>query len=417
VEGAIRERMPWVSAEQAIGAAGRGEIVIVTDDEDRENEGDFIMAAEKATPEAINLMATKGRGLICVPVSAAVAQRLELPPMVAHNTEVNRTAFTISVDAVHGTTTGASAFDRAATIRAIADPSAKPSDFRRPGHVFPLQAASGGVLQRAGHTEAAVDMARLAGLEAAGVLCEIMDHDGRMAQLPILEALSEEMGVGICSVRDLIAYRHKNEKLVRRVESARLPTKYGVFEIIDYQTLVGSTPYVALVCGDIPGDEPLLVRVHSACVTGEVFGSLRCDCAGQLERAMRMICDEGRGVIVYILSHEGRGIGLPMKIAAYHLQDEGADTVEANERLGVPADMRDYGLGAQVLVDLGVKRMRLLTNNPRKLVALEGYGLEIVERVPIEMEPTPENVAYLRAKVEKLGHELTLTDTAEGEGR
>ena len=412
----IGEQMPWISAEQAIAAVARGGIVIVTDDKDRENEGDFIMGAELVTPEAVNLMASKGRGLICVPISSEIARRLDLPPMVAHNTEINRTAFTVSVDAVHSTTTGASAFDRAATIRAIADPSAKPADFRRPGHVFPLQAASGGVLQRAGHTEAAVDMARLAGLEPAGILCEIMDAEGRMAHLPTLEALAVEMSVGVCSVLDLIAYRHRNEKLVRRVESARLPTKYGVFEIIDYQALADSTPYVALVRGDIGGDEPVLVRVHSACVTSEVFGSLRCDCAGQLERAMQMVADEGRGVIVYILSHEGRGIGLPMKIAAYHLQDEGADTVEANERLGVPADMRDYGLGAQVLVDLGVKRMRLLTNNPRKLVALEGYGLEIVERVPIEVAPTPENVAYLRAKVEKLGHELTLTDTAEAGG-
>lgn len=384
--------------------------MIVADSEDRENEGDFTMAAEKATPEAINAMARYGRGLICAPIAPEVAKRLDLPPMVTHNTEVNRTAFTVSVDAVHGTTTGASAFDRAMTIRALADPSSQPKDFRRPGHVFPLESVEGGVLRRAGHTEAAVDLARLAGLQPVGVLCEIMDDEGHMAKLPDLERIAEQLGVGLCSVRELIAYRHRSEKLVRRLDSARLPTRYGTFEIIDYETLVDSAPYVALVYGSIEPSEPVLVRVHSACLTGEVFGSLRCDCAAQLDRAMQLIAEAGAGVIVYIISHEGRGIGLPLKIAAYHLQDEGADTVEANERLGVAADLRDYGLGAQVLHDLGVRRMRLMTNNPRKLVALEGYGLEVVERVPLEIEPTPESLPYLQTKARKLGHRLHLAD-------
>ncbi|MBD3174168.1 MAG: bifunctional 3,4-dihydroxy-2-butanone-4-phosphate synthase/GTP cyclohydrolase II [Armatimonadia bacterium] len=406
--------MPWVDAETAIAAVRRGEIVIVADDEDRENEGDFIMAGERVSAEAINTMATHGRGLICVPIASEVATRLDLPPMVSNNTEVNKTAFTVSVDGVHDTTTGASAFDRATTIRALADPTADPRDFRRPGHVFPLQAVEGGVLQRAGHTEAAVDLARLAGLQPVGVLCEIMDEEGHMAQLPDLERLATELGMCLCSVRELISYRHRHEKLVQRLDSAKLPTKYGAFEIIDYDTKVDSAPYVALVYGEIDPAEPVLVRVHSACLTGEVFGSLRCDCADQLDRSMEMIAEAGAGVIVYILSHEGRGIGLPLKIAAYHLQDEGADTVEANERLGVAADLRDYGLGAQVLHDLGVRRMRLMTNNPRKLVALEGYGLEVVERVPVEIEPTAENVAYLRTKVEKMGHSLRLSDQAGG---
>lgn len=403
--------MPWISAEEAISAVARGEMLIVVDDEGRENEGDFIMAAEAVTPEAINAMATHGRGLICVPISADTAKRLDLPLMVTHNTEVNRTAFTVSVDAVNGTTTGASAFDRAATIRAIADPESRPQSFRRPGHVFPLQAVRGGVLQRAGHTEAAVDLARLAGLQPAGVLCEIMDAAGHMARVPELEQLADHLGCGLFTIRDLIAYRHRTEKLVRRRDAARLPTKYGDFQIVDYETTVDTAPYIALVYGDVAADQPTLVRVHSACLTGEVFGSLRCDCAAQLHRAMRAIAEAGSGVIVYIPSHEGRGIGLHLKISAYHLQDEGADTVEANERLGLPADLRDYGLGAQVLVDLGVRKMRLMTNNPRKLVALQGYGLEIVERVALETEPTQENVAYLRAKAEKLGHDLRLTGT------
>lgn len=405
--------MPWISVEEALARIADGGIVLVVDDEHRENEGDFIMAASKATPEAITLMVRRGGGLICVPVGRDVARRLDLPQMVQHNTEVNRTAFTVSVDAAKGVTTGASGWDRAETIRQMGDPESKPEDFRRPGHVFPLQAVSGGVLQRAGHTEAAVDLAYLAGCGRAAVLCEVVSESGRMASLEELEALSDELGIGLTSISDLIAHRHKTEKLVRRVNSARLPTRYGEFQILDYESTVETAPYIAIVAGDVATDEPVLVRVHSACITSEVFGSLRCDCASQLDRAMEMIQAEGRGVIVYIQGHEGRGIGLHGKIAAYHLQDQGADTVEANLQLGMPADLRDYGLGAQVLTDLGVRRMRLLTNNPRKLVALAGYGLEVVERVPLEIEPTPDNAFYLRTKREKMGHKLTFEEAAE----
>ncbi len=398
--------MNFAHIEEAIEAIRRGRMVIVVDDEDRENEGDLVMAAQFATPEAINFMAKEARGLICVPMPREWAERLDLPPMVDPPRGHHGTAFTVSVDAKEGISTGISTQDRSRTIRLLADPSSRPEDFVRPGHVFPLIAQEGGVLRRAGHTEAAVDLCRLANLQPVGVICEIMREDGSMARLTDLQALAETHGIPLITIADLIAYRKRREKLVERVAEADLPTKYGHFRIVSYRDLLSGQEHVALVKGKISGEEPVLVRVHSECLTGDAFGSLRCDCGDQLHTAMEMIEREGKGVLVY-MRQEGRGIGLGNKVCAYELQDKGLDTVEANLRLGFPPDLRDYGIGAQILVDLGVRRMRLLTNNPRKVVGLSGYGLEIVEHIPIEIEPNPHNRRYLKTKKEKLGHWLS----------
>jgi len=380
-------------------------MLIVVDDEDRENEGDFIMAAERITPEAINFMAKHGRGLICLPTTQKRLEELGLGPMVDRNTAKMGTPFAVSVDAVRGTTTGISAFDRAHTIRVFLDPATRPSDLAKPGHVFPLAAREGGVLKRAGHTEAVVDLARLAGLYLSGVLCEIMSEDGTMARLPELRELAKKFGLKIATIADLIKYRRRTEKLIRCVAKTHLPTKFGDFRLFAYEADVEDKPYIALTMGDVASGEPVLVRIHSSCVTGDVLHSLRCDCGAQLERAMAMIAEEGRGVLLYIYQ-EGRGIGLLNKLKAYELQDEGFDTVEANERLGYPADLRDYGIGAQVLIDLGVRKIRYMTNSPSKLAGLEGYDLEIVERVPLVVEPNSASLRYLQTKRDKLGHLL-----------
>jgi 3,4-dihydroxy 2-butanone 4-phosphate synthase/GTP cyclohydrolase II len=390
----------------AVAAIARGEIVIVVDDADRENEGDFIMAAEKVTPQAVNFMATHGRGLVCLPLSGERLEQLRIPAMVPERAHTQETAFTVSIDLDEPGCTGISAFDRATCIRRVVDPDATPQDFRRPGHVFPLRAQPGGVLKRAGHTEAAVDLATLAGLRPAGVICEIMNADGSMARVPELGEVARRHGLLLISIADLIAYRRMHERLVHRVAEAVIPTPYGPFTAIGYESEYDGHHHIALVRGAPAGKADVLVRMHSECLTGDVFGSLRCDCGTQLHDAMRKIAEEGEGVIVYIRGHEGRGIGIMHKLQAYRLQDGGKDTVEANVELGFPADLREYGTGAQILVDLGLSTLRLLTNNPAKRAGLEGYGLEIVERVPLETAPTSENLRYLEAKRDKLGHEL-----------
>lgn len=388
---------------EAIEELRNGRMIILVDNEDRENEGDLVIAAEYCTPEVINFMATFGRGLICVPMTQARARELELDLMVENNQDKYGTAFTVSVDAREETTTGISAHDRARTVRVLIDNSSGPGDLRKPGHIFPLAARNGGVLVRAGHTEGVVDLTRLAGLKPSGVICEILNDDGTMARRPDLDKFADKHGLKIATIADLIKFRQHKERLVRRVSEANLPTMFGDFKIIAYQSEVGAATHVALVKGNVDGKENVLVRVHSECLTGDVFGSLRCDCGTQIHRAMEMINGEGLGVILY-MRQEGRGIGLGNKIKAYHLQDKGMDTVEANIELGFPPDLRDYGIGAQILVDLGLHKIRLLTNNPKKVIGLDGYGLEIIERVSIEVEPQEQNVHYLRAKRDKMGH-------------
>jgi 3,4-dihydroxy 2-butanone 4-phosphate synthase/GTP cyclohydrolase II len=400
--------MPYANIEQAIAAIRAGQLVIVADDESRENEGDLVGAAEKVTPEMINFMATHGRGLICLPLMPERCQALGLTQMAEHNTEAHETAFTVSIDAAarFGVTTGISAADRARTIRVAIDPASVPADLRRPGHVFPLRARPGGVLQRVGQTEASLDLARLAGLYPAGVICEILNADGSMARRADLEQFAARHELTFITVAELVAYRLAHERLVHRVAEARLPTPYGEFRILGYRNDVDAAEHVALVYGDVRDQGNVLVRMHSKCMTGDVFGSGRCDCGWQLHAAMRMIATAGRGVVVY-LDQEGRGIGLLNKLKAYELQDAGHDTVEANRQLGFKPDLRNYGIGAQILLDLGLSSIRVLTNNPMKLVGLEGYGLAIAERVPIVMTPSDENRSYLDVKRDKLGHLLT----------
>jgi 3,4-dihydroxy 2-butanone 4-phosphate synthase / GTP cyclohydrolase II len=393
-------------AEAAVLYRG-GKFVIIVDDEDRENEGDLCLAAEFVTAEAVNFMAREGRGLICAPLTEERCDELDLPPMVEQNTSNYGTAFTVSVEARGKTTTGISTADRAATVKTLADPKSKPQDLLRPGHIFPLRAKKGGVLKRAGQTEASIDLARIAGLTPAAVICEILNADGTMARVPDLLKFSELHGIGIVSVADIIRYRMRNERLVHRVAAPQLPTRFGDFQAVAYRSEATNEEHLALVKGDLATDEPVLVRVHSACLTGDVFGSARCDCGAQLEKALEMIAADGRGVLLYLLQ-EGRGIGLFNKLRAYELQEQGLDTVAANEKLGFAPDVRDYGIGCQILRDLGVRRMRLMTNNPSKYVALDGFGLEIVERVPLEIPPTDGTREYLSTKKVKMGHLLKL---------
>jgi len=393
----------FASLEEGIEEIRAGRMLVVVDDEDRENEGDLVMAADRATPEAVNFMAKHGRGLICVPLPGDRLDQLQISMMVRDNTAPLGTAFTTTVDARRGVSTGTSAYDRAVTIRTLVDPAARPEDLTRPGHIFPLRALPGGVLRRAGHTEAAVDLARLAGCTPGGVICEVLDENGGMARLPDLIALARTHRLKLITIKDLIEYRIQKEKLVRRSAETRLPTDYGEFKVLAYETTVDDRVTLALVLGDVSGDEPVLMRVHSECLPGDVFGCRRCDCGPQLHKALTIISREGRGVLIY-MRQEGRGIGLLNKLKAYELQDRGKDTVEANHALGFGADLRHYGIGAQILVDLGVRNLRYLTNNPKKIVGIEGYGLRVVERVPLEVPPTEENRQYLVTKREKLGH-------------
>ena len=398
--------MTFNTIEEAIEDLKEGRMVVVVDDEDRENEGDLVMAASKVTPETVNFMIRYARGLVCAPLTSERVKELELPQMVTQNTDPHCTAFTVSVDA-GSCTTGISAYERAQTIKALIDPETEPSDLKRPGHVFPLEAKDGGVLRRAGHTEAAVDLSVLAGQGPAGAICEIINEDGSMARLPQLTEFCKEHGLKLISIADLINYRIKKEKLVWRSATAEMPTAYGNFKMITYNNNIDHLIHMALVMGEIDPEEPIMVRVHSECMTGDVFSSLRCDCGNQLRQAMKKIAEEGKGVLVYI-RQEGRGIGLANKIRAYELQDRGKDTVEANEELGFAPDLRDYGIGAQILVDLGLKNILLLTNNPRKIKGLEGYDLNIIERIPLEIEPCQYNCSYLSTKKTKLGHILDL---------
>ncbi|MHC1578466.1 MAG: bifunctional 3,4-dihydroxy-2-butanone-4-phosphate synthase/GTP cyclohydrolase II [Dehalococcoidia bacterium] len=397
------------SISEAIEDIRSGKFIIIVDDESRENEGDLAMAAEKVTPEAINFMAKHARGLICLPINGQRLDELEIPAMVTNNTSRYSTAFTISVEAKDKVTTGISAFDRALTIKTVLDPNTQPGDLARPGHVFPIRAKEGGVLVRAGHSEAVVDLARLAGLYPAGVICEIMNEDGTMARLPQLEAMASRFDLKIVTIADLIAHRRRHEKLVQRVAEAKLPTKWGEFTAVAYKSAVDAAEHVALIKGDLSTSEPVLVRVHSECLTGDVFGSLRCDCGAQIDMALRSINKENRGVFLY-MRQEGRGIGFHNKLRAYALQDQGLDTVEANIALGFAPDLRDYGVGAQILADLGLHKVRLLTNNPKKVVGLESYGIEIVETVPLIVPPNPYNIRYLETKQKKLGHALGIQE-------
>jgi 3,4-dihydroxy 2-butanone 4-phosphate synthase/GTP cyclohydrolase II len=402
--------MALASIKEVIEDIKAGKFIILVDDEDRENEGDMIIAAEKVTPESINFMAKNARGLICMPIIGSRLEDLRIPMMIGENTARHGTAFTVSVDAkIQGATTGISAYDRAVTVKAMIDPATKPEDLGRPGHIFPIRAREGGVLVRVGHTEATVDLAKLAGLYPAGLCCEIMNEDGTMARMPQLEELATRFGLKIGSIADLIAYRRRHEKLIHRVAETVLPTKYGEFKAIAYKSDIDPDEHLALVMGELNNGEPVLVRVHSECLTGDVFHSMRCDCGEQLDMAMNMIAKEGKGVILY-LRQEGRGIGLHNKIKAYALQDKGLDTVEANVKLGFAVDLRDYGIGAQILADLGLKRIRFLTNNPKKIIGFESYGLEMVEEVPIICTPNPYNIEYLETKEKKLGHHLGIVN-------
>lgn len=404
------EKIKINTIEEAIDDIRKGRIVIVCDDEDRENEGDFVMAADMVTPEAINMMAKHGRGLICTPITRQRAYDLKLDRMVVDNTESHKTAFTVSIDLKKNITTGISAGDRSKTIKALLDSDAKPEDFARPGHVFPLIANEGGVLRRAGHTEAAIDLARLAGLQPAGVICEIMNEDGTMARLPNLMKVAKEFDMKIITIKDLIAYRMQNESLVSKVIDIKLPTIYGDFKLHAFEEKLTGANHLALTKGDWKDGDPVMVRVHSLCVTGDIFGSKRCDCGEQLHSALRMVDEEGQGAVLY-MNQEGRGIGLVNKLRAYKLQEEGMDTVEANEALGFKPDLRDYGIGAQMLRQLKICKLRLITNNPSKRVGLQGYGLEIVERIPIETLAYPENMKYLKTKKDKMGHEFGSADS------